>query len=133
MLRGDLAAARIPYRDEQGRVFDFHALRHHFITSLATAGVHPKVAQTLARHSDINLTMDRYTHLAVADVAGGLDGLPELPSEPATTGTAKATGTDGGADSGCTNGWSFDGRDWPRVAPTGGDKKSATSALARLS
>ena len=34
-----------------GEVADFHALRHTFITMLASSGVHPKVAQVLARHS----------------------------------------------------------------------------------
>ena len=53
MLRHDLAAAGIPYEDTAGRVFDFHALRHQFISNLAAAGVHPKEAQTLARHSKI--------------------------------------------------------------------------------
>lgn len=63
MLRADLADARsawieeapdnterelcetssfLAYRDEAGRVADFHALRHAFITNLARAGVHPK-------------------------------------------------------------------------------------------
>jgi integrase len=65
-------------------VVDFHALRHTFITSLAAAGVHPKTAQMLARHSTITLTMDRYTHTlrgaeaaalaSLADVAGGAEG-----------------------------------------------------------
>jgi hypothetical protein len=31
---------------------DFHSFRHVFITSLGKAGVSPKMAQTLARHSD---------------------------------------------------------------------------------
>lgn len=53
------------YVDAAGRVADFHALRHTYITNLATAGVSPKTAQTLARHSTITLTMDRYTHLGV--------------------------------------------------------------------
>ena len=39
----------------------FHALRHTFITNLARSGVHPKTAQSLARHSTITLTMDRYS------------------------------------------------------------------------
>ena len=78
MLRSDLKAAGIDYTDEAGRVFDFHALRHQFISSLAAAGVHPKVAQQLARHSTITLTMDRYTHVALAEVAGALDRLPEV-------------------------------------------------------
>ena len=81
MLRGDLEAAEIPYTDEMGRVFDFHSLRHQFISSLATAGVHPKVAQQLARHSTITLTLDRYTHLALGEVAGALDQLPIVPLE----------------------------------------------------
>jgi hypothetical protein len=41
----------LAYRDEAGRVFDFHSLRHQYISNLAAAGVHPKIAQTLARHS----------------------------------------------------------------------------------
>lgn len=80
MVRLDLAAAGIPYEDDDGRVFDFHALRGQFISLLAAKGVHPKVAQVLARHSTINLTMDYYTHLDVFDVAGALDKLPGLPA-----------------------------------------------------
>ena len=45
-----------------GEVAYFHALRHTFITMLASSGVHAKVAQQLARHSTITLTMDRYSH-----------------------------------------------------------------------
>ena len=52
----------LAYRDHAGLVVDFHSLRHTFISSLARAGVYPKLAQSLARHSDINLTMSRYTH-----------------------------------------------------------------------
>jgi integrase len=79
LVRADLAAGGIPYEDEGGRVFDFHALRHTFLTHLAESRVHPKVAQVLARHSSITLTMDRYTHLNALDVAGDLDKLPDLP------------------------------------------------------
>ncbi|MFO0933772.1 MAG: tyrosine-type recombinase/integrase, partial [Planctomycetota bacterium] len=39
----DLAAAGIVSPDESGRVVDFHALRGTFISSLAAAGVHPRV------------------------------------------------------------------------------------------
>jgi hypothetical protein len=42
------------------------------------SGVHPKVAQVLARHSTITLTMKNYSHLDVLDVAGALDKLPGL-------------------------------------------------------
>lgn len=76
MMRADLEVANVPTRDESGRIVDFHALRHTFITNLATAGVHPKVAQSLARHSTITLTMDRYTH----QYAGGeVEALKSLP------------------------------------------------------
>jgi integrase len=78
MGRRDLAAG-LPYRDDRGRVLDFHGLRHTFLTHLADSGVHPKVAQVLARHSTITLTMDRYTHLELMDAAGGLKSLPPLP------------------------------------------------------
>jgi integrase len=78
MVRLDLAAAGIPYRDGDGRYFDFHATRGQFISFLAAGGVHPKVAQVLARHSTITLTMDHYTHLDVLDVTGALDKLPGL-------------------------------------------------------
>ena len=53
------------YRNQDGLVADFHALRHTFMTNLAIAGVHPKTAQMLARHSTIAMTMDRYTHSLV--------------------------------------------------------------------
>ena len=51
----------IPYVLD-GLYFDFHALRHQAGTLLAASGVHPKVAQSIMRHSDINLTMSLYTH-----------------------------------------------------------------------
>lgn len=72
---------------------DFHSLRHTFITNLARAGVHAKVAQELARHSSIELTMSYYTHLQIADLAKGLDAVPEVPAVEAAA--ALATGTDG--------------------------------------
>ena len=76
MVEEDLQAAGIPYKDSAGRFFGFHALRHQFISSLAAAGVHPKVTQTLARHSDMRLTMNVYTHMGLVDVAGDLDKPP---------------------------------------------------------
>ena len=51
------------YKDSAGLFADFHANRHTFISNLAKADVHPKMAQTLARHSTINLTMNTYTHV----------------------------------------------------------------------
>jgi integrase len=78
MIRLDLAAAGIPYVDDAGRVYDFHSIRHQFISDLAAAGVHPKAAQELARHSTITLTMNHYTHLGIRDRAAALDRLPPM-------------------------------------------------------
>lgn len=84
------------FSDAAGRVFDFHAFRHQFITNLAAAGVHPKVAQALARHSTIGLTMDRYTHLSALDHTAALDQLPSIPGRVhgEEKAVARATGTD---------------------------------------
>ena len=75
MMRLDLDVANVPYSTDAG-VADFHSLRHTFVSNLAAAGVHPKLAQQLARHSTITLTMDRYSHLSLLDVAGALESLP---------------------------------------------------------
>ncbi len=94
MLRADLDAAGIAYRDESKRVIDFHGLRHSFISALAQAGVTPAVAKELARHSTITLTMDKYTHVALESQTAALDRLPNLDLAPAQE-KAVATGTDG--------------------------------------
>lgn len=83
MFKSDLKAAGIEYRDDSGRVADFHSLRHTFITNLARAGVHPSVAQELARHSSITLTMNHYTHTVLKDKALALAKLPKLTDKGA--------------------------------------------------
>jgi integrase len=85
MMRHDLARAGIPFLDGQGRAYDFHALRHQFISDLVAAGVHPKDAQVLARHSTITLTMNRYAHVRPANLQAALDKLPAPPGAPAET------------------------------------------------
>ena len=94
MLRADLKLADIAYRDDAGRVADFHALRHTFITALARGGVHPKIAQALARHSTITLTMDRYSHTVLGELSDGLEALPNL-GHVAQEAVASADGTHG--------------------------------------
>ena len=93
MFRADLEAVGVAYVDDAGRVADLHSLRHTYITRLASAGVPVKIAQELARHSTITLTMDRYAHVGLADKARALDALPSLgePAELAATGTTGAT------------------------------------------
>ena len=78
MLRVDLEAAGIEHTDGAGQRIDFHALRHTFITLLARSGVHPKTAQDLARHSDINLTLSRYSHTIIEQQSEALARLPDL-------------------------------------------------------
>ena len=72
----DREAAGIEREDETSRVIDFHGLRTTFISWLATQGVHPRVAQALARHASIETTMARYTDLALLDVQGTVERLP---------------------------------------------------------
>jgi integrase len=86
MLRIDLEAAGVPYEvpGPDGPLFaDFHSLRHSFITLMARSGVSPKQAQQLARHGDIRLTMDRYTHLGLSDLADAVGRLPALTAPAA--------------------------------------------------
>jgi len=78
MLKKDLAAAGIPYKDAQGRLADFHALRHTFGTRLSRAGVQPRVAMELMRHSDLRLTMNVYTDPTHLPTAAAIDSLPSL-------------------------------------------------------
>lgn len=101
MLRGDLHRARTAWLDAaptrkecaerarssfllevdpSGHRVDFHSLRKTFITNLSRAGVSPKAAQTLARHSDINLTMNVYTMLGLGDQASAVEALPPVPT-----------------------------------------------------
>lgn len=70
----------LAYRDESGRVFDFHGTRHSYITLLTKSGVHPKMAQSLARHGTIGQTMDCYTHVGLQDQAAALKALPSILS-----------------------------------------------------
>lgn len=58
---------------------DFHSLRSTFITSLSKSGVKPKVAQILARHSTIDLTMQTYTHLEASEQRLAVESMPPAP------------------------------------------------------
>ena len=91
MFRDDIEAAGIVYQNDAGKVADFHSLRHTFISNLAAGGVHPKVAQSLARHSTITLTMDRYTHSYHGEQTEALKTLPDLSSTDRKK--SQATGT----------------------------------------
>lgn len=98
------AAAReqsdfLAYCSESGLFADFHSTRHLFITSLERARVSPKMAQTLARHSDVRLTLGVYTHVGLHDQTAAIQSLPVPPElnqaiNASTASAAKATGTD---------------------------------------
>ena len=78
MIRRDLEEAGIPVEDEEGRVFDFHGQRTTFITGLSRAGIFPALAQKLARHSDVRLTMGTYTSMNHDELSSAVESLPEL-------------------------------------------------------
>jgi len=87
------ATAFLADTDGSGRVVDFHALRHSFLTRLARSGVVPAVAKSLARHSTIVLTMDHYTHTLIGDERAALDRLPPIQLTASVPGAVRATGT----------------------------------------
>ncbi len=89
--RGYLAKAGIAYVDDRKRRADFHALRHTYGSLLAKAGIAPRVAMSLMRHTDLRLTMNVYTDPRIFDMAGAVEKLTALaPQAPAVV----ATGTD---------------------------------------
>src|SRR5262249_20783966 len=77
LLRRDLEAAGIEYRDAAGLYFDFHSLRCQTATMADAAGVSPRVVQTLMRHSSLELT-GRYTRPRAADIEAAAEKLPRL-------------------------------------------------------
>jgi hypothetical protein len=78
MLKIDLADAGIPYVDDAGLFCDFHSLRSTTASLLAASGTRPKVAQSIMRHADINLTMSRYSHVLRGQECEAGGGLPDL-------------------------------------------------------
>jgi integrase len=69
-----------------------HSLRHTFASMLAQAGVSPQKAMRLLRHSDINLTAKRYTHIEMTDKAQAIASLPDIT--PGKNESSQKTGTD---------------------------------------
>ena len=94
MLRPDLEAAGIPYRDAAGLVFDFHSLRCEMATLADAAGVTPRVVQKMMRHSTLELT-GRYTRPRAADIEAATSMLPSLKPDDEHPESQAATGTDG--------------------------------------
>ncbi len=59
----------------------FHALRHTYATRLFEAGVPPKTAQKLMGHSDIQTTMNIYTHVMKEEKIEAIDKINNLFKE----------------------------------------------------
>ena len=97
MLRRDLKAAGIPYRDASGLVFDFHSLRCELATLADAAGISPRVVQKMMRHLTLELT-GRYTRPRAVDIEAAAGMLPSLKPEADHTSEREVmTGTDSGA------------------------------------
>jgi len=77
ILKHDLTAAGIPYKDAAGQVFDFHSLRVQFGVMLALSGVSLVVAQQLLQHSTPVLTANIYSKVG-GELAGEVAKLPSL-------------------------------------------------------
>lgn len=78
LIRADLKAAGIAYRDARGRVADFHALRASLSSHMNAAGAPATTAKAIMRHSTIKLTMDTYHDEAMNDEYAVLDKLPDV-------------------------------------------------------
>jgi site-specific recombinase XerD len=81
--------------NSEGEKLDFHALRHTTATWLIASGADVKSVQSVMRHSNIKLTLDRYGHLfpgAEADAVSRLrDVFANAKKVPAKAKTAEPT------------------------------------------
>jgi len=74
-----LKAVGISKTDSQGRVVDFHSLRHTFCTNLHRAGVPQREAMELMRHNDPRLTANTYADVSLFSLRGAVAKL-SVPS-----------------------------------------------------
>ncbi len=84
ILVGHLNAANIAKTDSQGRVVDFHSLRHTFCTNLHRAGVSQREAMELMRHNDPRLTASTYTDTSLLSLRDAVKKLTVSPSQLAS-------------------------------------------------
>jgi integrase len=75
----DLKFARIPKRDERGKVACLHSLRHTHGTLLTKAGVAPRVVQAALRHASPEFSLRNYVDPVQLEVADALNALPRIP------------------------------------------------------
>ncbi len=82
ILKADLDAAgvlyQIPGLAGEPLFFDFHSLRHYYVTQIAnTSGISPKVMMELCRHSDPKLTLKIYARVNQEELKRVVDQFPE--------------------------------------------------------
>ena len=80
IFNGHLKAAKITKVDTQGRVVDFHSLRHTFCTNLHRAGVPQREAMELMRHNDPRLTATTYTDTSLLSLQSAVQKIGFSPS-----------------------------------------------------
>jgi len=117
-------------RDAQGRVLDFHAFRHGYITAVVSSGAPVSVAQRLARHSTPMLTLGVYSTVNIADERKALDVAFEEKAEPAAT-TLEATGTEGESVAHTLRAAGRDGQS-PSVAGSSRGRRGADAGRAEV-
>jgi integrase len=107
-LRADLAAAGIPY-EVNGKVFDFHGLRHQMGAMLVSAGVNLKAVQQRMRHGSIRMTLDTYGHVTDDDASRAAAAIPNLRPDKTPNAGVCATRGATGSDKGDVRSGSFGG------------------------
>jgi integrase len=75
----DMAAAKLPLRDDQGRVADLHALRGTFSTMLQQSGTSRLETSRLMHHAHPNQT-DNYTTTTTEEARAAINRLPPPPT-----------------------------------------------------
>ncbi len=89
MIRADLKAAGIA-----PEAFDFHSLRHSYVSAIVQCGGSVKDSMELARHHDADLTFGRYAHTRLEDLSKVVDRMPDLLSHTLPT-SGVSTGPNG--------------------------------------
>ena len=79
-----LVAANITKKDSQGRVVDFHSLRHTFCTNLHRAGAPQREAMELMRLNDPRLTATTYTDASLLSLQSAVEKLAFPASQGAS-------------------------------------------------
>lgn len=83
MMRHDLLAAKIPYKDDDDEIFSFHALRVQCTSMLIKSNCNIKAAQGRTRHSTSKLLLDTYARFKQSDLdATALAALPKISVKP---------------------------------------------------